>query len=219
MNYTPAQELVKILRPAYRPCPSFKGACKDIATWEPSVGHVPRGFIGALGRLSEIKVVILVSEPGDPHYSRETYRGQNKLEQTCEYTFKVLNEGTDPFHKRLKYLLDLLFPGLPLNRQLRKVWITQTYLCSAPSESCPVPRAAEKECAARYLSKQLKLLRGRPVIALGCSKAHRRAKPVIPNPRCLKIAWHPSARKSKADFEQSYNEAAEWAKSKFRPSN
>lgn len=215
MNYTPAQELVKILRPAYRPCPGFKGACKDIATWKPSVGHVPRAFIGALGRLSEIKVVILVSEPGDPHYSLETYRGPNKLEQTCEYTFQAIENGTDRFHKRLKYLLDLLFPGLPLNRQLRKVWITQTYLCSAPTESCPVPGAAEKECSTRYLSKQLKLLRGKPVIALGKSKAHRRALPVMPDVSNLKDAFHPSARKSNVDFEQSYSDAAEWAKAKF----
>ena len=214
---TPNKKLVKILRPAFDPCPEFEGTCKDIATWRPTCGYVPRGFIGAFGRMEEIKVVILLSEPGNPH-PIETYKGRSKLKQTCEYTFKALSEGTDRFHKRLKYMLDLLFPGLPLKRQLRKVWITQTYLCSAPTESGQVPRAAEKECATRYLSKQLKLLRGKPVIALGKGKAHRRVQPVMLNVGDLKVAFHPSARKSKADFEQSYNEAAEWAKSKFRSS-
>ena len=45
--------------------------------------------------------------------------------------------------------------------------MTQTFLCSAPTESGRVPTTAEKECSKRYLSKQLKLLPGRPVIALG----------------------------------------------------
>ena len=214
---TPNKKLVEILQPAYCPCPSFKGPCRGTATWKPSVGHVPRAFIGALGRLSEIKVVILVSEPGDPHNSREIYRGPNKLEQTCEYTFYALSEGTDRFHKRLKQLLDRLFPEHrnDVKAHLRKSWITQTYLCSAPKESGCVPRAAEDECAKRYLTKQLDLLRDRPVIALGCNKAYRRAQPVIHDVRYLRNAWHPSARKSNADFEQSYSEAAEWARAMF----
>ena len=211
---TPNERLVKILRPAYRPCPGFKGACKCIAKWKPNAGHVPRGFIGALGRLNEVKVVILLSEPGDPHRP-ETYRGPDKLEQTCVYTFKALSEKTDPFHKRLRALFDLLFPDLPLKDQLRRVWVTQTYLCSAPKESERVCADAEDECSKRYLTRQLDLLRGRPVIALGCSKAYRRAQPVMPDVRYLKNAWHPSARKSNADFEQSYKEAAKWARAKF----
>ena len=120
MSYTPAQELIKILRPAYCPCPGFKGACRGTATWKPSVGHVPRAFIGALGRLSEIKVVILVSEPGDPHYSLETYRGPNKLEQTCEYTFQAIENGTDRFHKRLKYPVFPILGVLRLNGQSKR---------------------------------------------------------------------------------------------------
>ena len=169
MDYSPAEELIEILRPAYRPCRGFKGACKDIATWRPGCGYAPRGFVGALGRLDDIKVVILLSEPGCPHPT-ETYKGRNKLEQTCEYTFEAIEQGTDRFHERLKTLLDLLFPGLMLKDQLRKAWVTQTYLCSAPTESGRVPRAAEDECATRYLSRQLKMLQGRPVLALGKGK-------------------------------------------------
>ncbi len=211
---TPHKKLVKILRPAYRPCPGFKGTCKCIATWKPNVGHVPRGFIGALGRLDEVKVVILVNEPGDPHYSRESYRGANKLEQACEYTFKVLSEGTDLFHRNLKYLLDRLFPDLPLRDQLRKAWVTETYLCSAPEEAGPVPADAEKECASRYLAGQLELLDGLPVIALG-GKAYKRAKRV-PGVRNLKKAY--AVGPPGCNFKParpSWNDAAKWARAMF----
>ena len=213
MRYTPPKKLIKILRPAYKPCDGFEGACNGVATWKPTRGYVPRGFIGALGRLNEVKVVILLSEPGNPHPT-ESYKGRNKLQQTCEYTFKAIEHGTDRFHKRLKDLLDLLFPELPLKDQLRKAWVTQTYLCSAPTESGRVPRAAEDDCAMRYLSGQLELLHGRPVLALG-DKAHKRAQPIIADAQNLRHTLHPSAYKSNEDFQQSYEAAAKWARAKF----
>ncbi len=210
---TPNKQLVKILRPAYNPCRGFKEGCEDVARWAPARGHVPRGFVGALGQLEEVKVVILLAEPGDPH-GVETYRGQGYLEQACEYTFKVLSEGTDLFHRNLKYVINRLFPGLPLRDQLRKVWITESYLCSAPSETGPVLRIAEKECASRYLAQQLELFDGLPVIALG-GKAYNRAKRV-PGVRNLKKAYavgppgcnHRPAR-------PSWDDAAEWAREMF----
>ena len=214
MRYTPAKELIKILRPAYKPCDGFEGSCNDIATWRPSCGYVPRGFIGALGRLDEVKVVILLSEPGNPHPT-ESYKGRNKLRQTSEYTFNAIEQGTDRFHRRLKYLLTLLLPNLPLEDQLRKAWVTQTYLCSAPTESGQVQRAAEDECGTRYLSGQLALLPGRPVLALGVGKAYRRAERVMHNARNLRHALHPSARKSNADFQRSYEAAAKWTRAMF----
>ena len=116
---TPHKKLVKILQPAYDPCRGFDGTCKTIATWRPACGYAPRGFIGAMGRLKEVKVVVLLSEPGCPHPT-ESYEDVNTLEQTCRYTLEALSDGTDRFHKRLKALLDLLFPNLPLKGQLRK---------------------------------------------------------------------------------------------------
>ena len=123
---TPNSKLVEILQPAYLPCRGFKEGCNGIATWAPAEGHVPRGFVGATGRLDEVKVVILLAEPGDPH-GVEVYRGGNYMEQACEYTFKALSEGTDLFHRNLKYLLNRLFPDLPLRDQLRRAWVTETY--------------------------------------------------------------------------------------------
>ena len=217
MRYTPSRRLRNILRPAFKPCEGFKGDCRGVATWRPRCGYVPRGFIGALGRLKEIKVVILLSEPGNPHPT-ESYRGSKKLRHTCEYTFKAIEGGTDRFHRRLGDLLNLLFPDLPLEDQLRKTWVTQTYLCSAPMESGRVPRAAEDECAERYLSEQLDLLSGRPVLALGVGKAQRRAERVIADVENLIPALHPSARKSNAKFQRSYETAAKLARAMFESS-
>lgn len=210
---TPNKKLVEILRPVYRPCPGFKAGCAGVARWAPAQGHVPRGFVGAPGPLNEVKVVILLAEPGDPH-AVESYQSRNQLEQTCKYTFRVLSEGTDPFHRNLKYVLNRLFPGLFLQDQLRKAWITETYLCSAPQETGPVPRVAENECVSRYLAHQLKLFAGLPVIALG-GKAYERAKRV-PGVRNLKKAFSvgpPGSNQRKA--KPSWNDAAEWARAMF----
>ena len=210
MRYRPADRLASILQPAYAPCPGFDGGCKGIARWIPTVGHVPRGFIGAFGSIDDVEVVILVAEPGNPH-PNETYQGSNIMEATCFHTFQSIEKGTDRYHKRLKLLLDLLFRGLSLEDQLKKAWLTEAYLCSAPIESDSVPSQAEYECASRYLRQQLRLLAGRPVIALG-DKAQRRVRLVVPDVRNLVEALHPSARKSNLDFQRSYQSAAEAAR-------
>ena len=209
MDYRPAQELVEILRPAYSPCDGFHGACKNVARWKPDAGHVPRGFVGALGTIEEVEVVILLAEPGNPH-ANEAYRGPNRLDETCEYTFKVLSRGTDLFHRNLKYLLDRIFPRLHLKDQLKKAWVTETYLCSAPKETGPVLTAAENECASRYLACQLELLNGLPVIALG-GKSYKRVRRV-PGVQNLKKAYSiapPGCNHKPA--RPSWDAAAEWA--------
>ena len=66
MNYLPSQELIDVLEPAYAPCSGFSDKCRGVARWCPAAGHFPRGFIGAFGDLDEVKVVIVVAEPGDP---------------------------------------------------------------------------------------------------------------------------------------------------------
>ena len=209
MRFAPADGLASILQPAYDPCPGFDAGCKCIARWIPTAGHVPRGFIGALGSIDEVEVIILVAEPGNPH-PNETYLDPSMMEAACSHTFWSIDEGTDPYHKRLKLLLDLIFPGLSLENQLRKAWVTEAYLCSAPVEGGKVLPRAEYECASRYLLQQLRLLSGRPVIALG-KKAQRRARLVMPDTGDLVEAWHPSARKSNQEFQRSYQSAAEAA--------
>ena len=213
MTYTPVEDIASILKPAYAPCAGFAGACKGVARWDPPNGNVPRGFVGALGALDDVEVVILLAEPGNPH-SGEMYSGSNKLEQTCAYAYEALSQGTDLFHRNLRYLLGRVFPGLSLEDQLRRAWITETYLCSAPNEAGPVARGAESECATRYLSQELELLRDRPVIALG-NKAYDRVRRVT-HVRNLKKAYavappgcnHRPAR-------PSWDSAGDWARSMF----
>ena len=214
MVYTPNKALASILRPAFKPCAGFDGACKDVAQWNPERGHVPRGFVGALGSTDEIEVVLLIAEPGNP-YTGEKYSGsRNTFSQVSQHTYRQLQGSDEQFHKNLRYVLDLLFPRMSLQDQLRKTWITETYLCSAPKEAGPVPGNAENECASRYLSRQLDLLGGRPVIALG-AKAYNRAKRV--GVRDLFNAYAiapPGCNFSGA--RPSWIASAEWARSKIR---
>ena len=180
MNYTPIKELTDILLPAYSPCPGFKGRCRGIAKWKPKNGYVPIGFVGATSSLEEVEVVILFAEPGDP-YGQDTFSPTDSprdlLSQGCRNTFERHRNGTDLFHRNLRLLLNLIFPGLQFEEQLKRTWLTETYLCSAPQEGGNVPSTAVRECIDRYLKQQLALFEGLPVIALG-GKAQNRARNV-----------------------------------------
>jgi hypothetical protein len=63
------------LRDAFAPCPAVGRQCRD-ARWSPREGHVPRGFLGAIGQLSEVELVLVVAEPGDP-LAGEDHSGHN----------------------------------------------------------------------------------------------------------------------------------------------
>ena len=183
MIYSPLKELADILLPAYDPCPGFASTCRDIAKWDPRRGHVPRGFVGATSTLAEVEVVMLFAEPGDP-YGRDPFSPaqskQSLLGQASRYTFDHHRDGTDLFHRNLRLLLDLIFPSLQFEEQMKRAWLTETYLCSAPQETGNVPAKAERGCGDRYLARQLTLFDGVPVIALG-GKAEKRARRYAPN--------------------------------------
>jgi hypothetical protein len=175
-SYLPCGELERILRPAYAPCVGFNAnghPCSQFARWDPISGHIPRGFVGALGSLDEVELVLVAAEPGDPHLG-ERYDVQSDLmEQACRKAFRSYHEGTDLFHRNVRYILDACFPRLTLNDQLRKSWFVDAYLCSARKEGGQVPRNAWLACARDYLRPQLELLKDRLVVALG-NKAQSR---------------------------------------------
>ena len=183
MNYTPIRELTDILLPAYGPCPAFEGRCSRVAKWKPQNGYVPIGFTGATSSLKEVEVVILFAEPGDP-YGQDTFSPrlspQELLRQACRNTYNHHRNGTDLFHRNLRLLLNLIFPGLQFEEQLKRTWLNETYLCSAPKEGRQVPSTAVRECGDRYLKRQLALFKDLPVISLG-SKAQSRAARYTPN--------------------------------------
>lgn len=178
MNYLPSQELLDVLEPAYAPCPGFSGKCRGVARWCPVAGHFPRGFIGALGDFVDVKVVIVVAEPGDPFSSDRCGHDVSPREliaQTCRATFEYYDEGKNLFHRNVRFLLDRIFGEMPLEEQMVRTWITESMLCSAPQETGTVPSKATRECGERYLARQLALLSRCPIIALG-RKAQKRVK-------------------------------------------
>ena len=211
---TPNKKLVDILRPAYR-CSSFDGACRGTATWKPNFGYVPRGFVGALGSLDEVMVILLSDRPGSP-FSQEKYTAPNELEQTSHFTFQCLSNRIPPFHENLGYLLDRLFPNEDLEVQLRKAWVTNSYLCSFPEYVDDAPTGAWHECADRYLAPQLAMLPGRPVIALGTTVGKRaRRAGVDKNLLYQTHALRQRSRSQELNARRTWDAAATWARAMF----
>jgi hypothetical protein len=175
-SYLPCPELAEVLLDAYAPCPEFDDRC-PAARWAPRQGHVPRGFIGALGRLDEVKLVLLMAEPGNP-LPGESHDGpdaRSKMESTCAHTFKLLQAHPGSVHRNLRYILNRCWPERPLREQLKRTWITESYLCSAGLITGPVPSGSVNACFSRYLRRELELLEGRVIVALG-GKAQARIR-------------------------------------------
>jgi hypothetical protein len=165
-------ELIRILEPAYRPCPAFKTTCISMR-FSPEDGHVPRGFCGATGSLDEVDLVLVVAEPGDPQ-GREAHTG---MSSAYEYATLFFRTAQDLYSKNVRRILDMSWPDLSFDEQMRKVWITESVLCSAKSECAAIPSAVERECGSRYLWNQLKLFPEALVVALG-GKAQRRLRKI-----------------------------------------
>lgn len=65
----PDDELSALLLEAYEPCSNINvksGICPQ-AKWDPESGHIPRGFLGAMGALDDVELVMVFAEPGHPH--------------------------------------------------------------------------------------------------------------------------------------------------------
>lgn len=168
----PCRELMRVLEPAYAPCTSFSDACSSLL-WAPEKGYVPRGFLGATGDIDEVELVLVFAEPGDPHRPERNASMDTALENTYDY----MKNGRDQFHRNVRYILDLCFPKEPFNTQLRKTWMTESLLCSAPNEGGSVRASAWRYCSSQYLLAQLELLPNSLVVALG-NKAQTRLKSV-----------------------------------------
>ena len=164
----PCRELIEILQPAYGPCPAFETVCREMQ-WVPEKGHVPRGFCGALGRLKDVKLVLIMAEPGDPHVG-ESHLGNPDPDEliaaTSHYSYQCYHSEKDLFHQNVQYILDLFWPGLGFEEKMRRTWITESVLCSAKKEGGNVPARICRECTRRYLKEQLDLLGDATVVAL-----------------------------------------------------
>jgi len=137
--------------------------------WSPDVGHVPRGFLGASGELSEVELVLVFAEPGDPH-AGERHTG---LESAYEYASFAFRSGKDLFHRNVRNILDECWPDETFDQQMRKVWLTESVLCSAKAEGAHVRQSVSMACGRQYLLAQLALFPQALIVALG-SKARDR---------------------------------------------
>ena len=172
---TPCVALIETLLPAYGPCVGFDSACRNMR-WEPKNGHVPRGFCGALGHPSEVELVLVIAEPGDPH-QRESYPAElsreELFEQVCCYVYSCFESGKDQFHRNVRYILDSCWPDSSFHEQMHRAWITEATLCSALAECGTVATATSRLCSKSYLSMQLELLPNAIVVALGAKARDR----------------------------------------------
>lgn len=165
-------ELQAILAPAYPCSEMLSGACFGKMLWNPAQGHVPRGFVGATGELSEVQLVLVVAEPGPPATDEEH---SGLLQSAYDYAVESFRAAKGVFHQNVRSILDLCWPGLSFDEQLRRFWLTESVLCSAESALGRVPRQVEHACGHRYLLRQLKLFPSALVVGLG-GKSHQRLK-------------------------------------------
>lgn len=141
--------------------------------WSPESGHVPRGFLGATGELEEVELVLVVAEPGNPQPD-ERHSG---IESALQAAHFFHSSRRDQFHQNVGYILNLCWPHLTFDEQLRKVWLTESVLCSAPVEGGRVRHPVEVACGEKYLRHQLDLFPHALVVALG-QKAQRRLRAI-----------------------------------------
>jgi len=171
----PNDAVLRVLAPAYAPCAAFRDGCLSMR-WAPERGHVPRGFCGATGATEDVRLVLVCAEPGDPHES-ESHSKSSPFESVCEYAYHCFRDGKDLFHRNVRTILDMCFPGRPFEAQLELTWVTDSVLCSARVECGGVPTSVSRECRARFLQPQLALFPNAVVAALG-SKARTRLRGV-----------------------------------------
>lgn len=163
---SPCEPLKDLLAEAY-PCPCFKTVCQSMR-WNPEAGHIPRGFLGAIGRPEEVELVLVFAEPGDPRPGDHA-----TMDEALTHAYWAFGEGQGQFHQNARYLLDLCWPELRFDQQLRRVWLTESVLCSAEVSTGPVPKVVEQTCGERYLKNQIRLFPGALVVALGMKATDR----------------------------------------------
>lgn len=172
-------ELRQLLHAAYEPGIEFAKTCHDMR-WNPAAGHVPRGFCGATGELEDVRLVLVVAEPGDPHVGESHPADpEEALDSTYTYAYRCFRDGKDLFHRNVRLILDLCFPGMEFDEQMRSTWITESVLCSAAKEGGAIRKVVGDTCRSRYLDRQIELLPNAVVAALGSKAAARMRNRVL----------------------------------------
>ena len=177
--YFPNRKMADILKRAYAPCPNF-GSCPE-AKWQPEKGHVPRGFLGCTGELEEVEAVLVLAEPGHP-LPGERFSGPGDDDYIAEVTKNSaanLKHGATKLHENLAWVMDELWPSTSFEYKLRKVWITESRLCSVEDEIREAKGGDKKLCAREYLLPQTNILPNATVVLFG-GKAQTRVGNYFP---------------------------------------
>ena len=119
---------------------------------------------------------MVLAEPGDPG-DDEMHSGIDSVFNYAEQCY--LGKGGQG-HRHTMGIILRCFPGLSPQEAMRKVWITESVLCSAKTPGAKVDRACEELCVSTYLQPQLRLFPNATVAAMG-SKAYKRLKKYVPD--------------------------------------
>jgi hypothetical protein len=163
------EQIKKILSAAYGPCPGFSDECQGEMRWAPLKGHAPRGFCGGEGQLGDIEVIFVFAEPGDP-LSDESHPS---IDDAISCARDFFENGIDLMHKNVRFVMDLLWPDMSFDEQMKKCLFTDSVLCSAPVERGAVSWTVEQACVKRYFLPLLELLPNAKVIAFGRKAQNR----------------------------------------------
>ena len=180
----PNPTIRKLILTAFQPCKYF-GTCVE-ANYQPGSGHVPRGFLGATANLEDVEAVIVLAEPGHPHPT-ETHDAETPeqvMKSAVDYAYNCYSTGKDLMHRNVKGFLDRLFPKLAsdFDRQLEKVWITESRLCSIDDEIGNIGKRERLRCTEYHALRQILCFPNAQVILAG-KKAQQSAllfsKPIL----------------------------------------
>ncbi len=210
LKLMPAPELAAVMREAYLPCMYF-ATCPE-AVWAPAAGHAPRGFLGATGRKDDVWLVMVFAEPGGlyPGHSHGSGTDPDETMLSClQQTYNCIADGRDQFHRNVRTFLDLVFPRMPFEEQLRRTWLTEGRLCSFAQET---GGRKDHTCARHYLARQIAVLPNAVIVAFGGKAQDYMKRLRIPHLAAFSLAPpganRPEARQSWLDAAGRVRQAA-----------
>ena len=147
-------------------CSNF-GICSE-AVYDPTNGHVPRGFSGATGRLEDVYLIMVFAEPGFP-LPGESYTGDPRKDLRFLLDAAYLRSGANMFHRNITSFLGSVLPSMAgdIDKQLRHVWLTDSRHCSIADEIGQIKTRDRLICATAHLVEQVKLFPNAVVLLAG----------------------------------------------------
>ena len=131
--------------------------------------------------MKDVALVLVLAEPGPPNPNPGPEECYSDVDSAFAFTEHCYLHAGKQGHENVRKLIRRCFPGLSLVDAMRKVWITESVLCSDSSPGADI----ERFCAGQYLLRQLRLFPQHATIAaMGQSKAVKRLnryKGQIPN--------------------------------------